>query len=937
MNYKRCVTISDESPALDTVVTRDEVAVPAIESLRLSEERFRLIVESVKDYAIFMLDPRGFVISWNIGAERIKGYRAKDIVGRHFSQFYPMEDVRAGKCKMELERAGEDGRFEDEGWRLRKDGSRFWANVVITALRDPANKLIGFVKVTCDLTERRAAEQERLSLGHAAREGMHRLADLSEALAGALSVESVGQVVVDKGTALVQADTCTLYWFNEQTRDLELVAERGCNPTLLEQIRTISAQSSNPTYAIGVGRAPEAWVETIEQYASFYPSLAPLRSEVDRVQAFWCVPLVAENRTIGMLAAGFRHAQAFPTEEREFVAIFARQCAQALVRARRLQAERTAAEVAEQLRAWLATTVRSIGDALIATDARGAITMMNSVAESLTGWSETNARGRPLPEVFCIINEEMRAVVDNPVENVLETGGSAGLANHILLVARDGREIPIEDSGAPIRADDGRVEGVVLVFRDVTQRKREESRCAFLADATTALAESLDHEQTVARVAQLAVPRLADWCAVDLITEDRAVPRRLAVAHVDPSKVELAKELDAKYPPNWDAPTGVPHVLRTGQSELYREIPDELLVAGCVDAEHLRIARELRLHSAMVVPLATHSGVLGAITFVFAESQRVYGDEDLHLAEELARRCAAAIDNARIYTSEQRARRTADVANRAKDEFLAIVSHELRTPLSAILGWAKMLATGTIDPAKQKSALETIERNSVAMAQLIEDLLDMSRVISGKLRIEMQQVDLVRVVDAAIDSVKPAALAKGVELVQRHDAKMPSILGDPTRLQQIVWNLLSNAVKFTPKGGRVDVALQSSGSCLEVTVKDTGKGIAATFLPRVFEPFRQEDVSSSRARGGLGLGLAMAKWCIACLTLASMPGILLYRRTSRSIVPRSGRYNPLSLIGRHRSEDVERALQAGFQYHLAKPADIDELTRAVVMAAKGRV
>ena len=284
-----------------------------------------------------------------------------------------------------------------------------------------------------------------------------------------------------------------------------------------------------------------------------------------------------------------------------------------------------------------------------------------------------------------------------------------------------------------------------------------------------------------------------------------------------------------------------------------------MLVAGCVDAEHLRIARELRLHSAMVVPLAARTGVLGVITFAFAESQRVYGDEDLHFAEELARRCATAIDNARIYTSEQQARRTADVANRAKDEFLAIVSHELRTPLNAILGWVKMLAAGTLNPTKQERALETIERNSVAMAQLIEDLLDMSRVISGKLRIEPQQVDLTHVVDAAIDSVRPAALAKGVELVQWHDSKIQSLLGDPTRLQQIVWNLLSNAVKFTSQGGRVDVALRNISSCLEVTVKDTGKGITPSFLPRVFEPFRQEDVSSSRARGGLGLGLAITR------------------------------------------------------------------------------
>ena len=849
----------DEPPGADAVAKHDAIDASSPIAHHSSEERFRLLVESIKDYAIFMLDPRGLVATWDIGAELTHGYRAEEIVGHHFSQFYLEEEVRAGKCEMALKRAKEDGRFENEGWHLRKDGSQFWAHVVITTIRDRTRKLVGFAKVTRDLTEQHAAEQERLSFGQAAHERMHKLTELSEALASALSVESVAQLVVEMGTALAQADTCALYWLNEKNLDLELLAERGCNPTLIDQIRTISAQSANPTYAIGAGQAAEAWVETIEQYSSFFPGLAPLRSEVGRAQAFWCVPLVAENRTIGMLAAGFHHLQAFSNDEREFVAIFARQCAQALVRARRLQAERIAGEVAEQLRAWLATTVRSIGDALIATDARGAITMMNSVAETLTGWSEADALGRSLPDVFCILNEETRAIVPNPVEKVLETGCVAGLANHTMLIARDGREIPIDDSGAPIRSDGGHIEGVVLVFRDVTERKREESRRTFLADATTALAESLDHEQTVACVAQLAVPRLADWCAVDLITGDCTLPRRLAVAHVDPNKIELAKELDAKYPPKWDAPSGVPHVLRTGQSELYREIPDELLAAGCVDAEHLRIARELRLHSAMVVPLATHTGVLGAITFVFAESGRKYDLEDLRFAEELARRCATAINNARIYTSEQQARRLADTANRAKDEFLAIVSHELRTPLNAILGWAKILANGTMAPHKHQTALETIERNSVAMAQLIEDLLDMSRVVSGKLRIEVQKVDLAHVVSAAIESVKPSAVAKGIDLIQTLDTMAPVLLGDPTRLQQIVWNLLSNAVKFTSKGGRVDVALEGSTSCVAFSVKDTGKGIAPAFLPRVFEPFRQEDVSPSRARGGLGLGLAITR------------------------------------------------------------------------------
>jgi signal transduction histidine kinase/CheY-like chemotaxis protein len=421
-----------------------------------------------------------------------------------------------------------------------------------------------------------------------------------------------------------------------------------------------------------------------------------------------------------------------------------------------------------------------------------------------------------------------------------------------------GREIAIDDSGAPIRADD-KVEGVVLVFRDVTDKKRDEARRTFLVDATSALAESLDHEATVARVARLAVPRLADWCAVDLVVEGQPSPRRLAVAHVDPTKVSLALELDAKYPPQPDALTGVPSVLRTGRSEFYPDIPDELLVAACVDAEHLRIARALNLRSAMVVPLATRGRVLGALSFVYAESGRTYSEDDLHLAEELARRCANAIENARLYASEQAARKSADIANRAKDEFLAVVSHELRNPLNAILGWAKLLTLKDFDESRVAKGMETIERNAVAMAQLIEDLLDMSRIISGKMRIEVQQVDVPRIVEASLESIRPAANAKGVELRPLIDPSTPKLHGDPTRLQQVVWNLLSNAVKFTPKEGHVDIQVRHADSLVEIVVADTGKGMGPNFLPFVFDPFRQEEGGPARTRGGLGLGLAITR------------------------------------------------------------------------------
>ncbi|HVY48383.1 MAG TPA: ATP-binding protein, partial [Minicystis sp.] len=257
-------------------------------------------------------------------------------------------------------------------------------------------------------------------------------------------------------------------------------------------------------------------------------------------------------------------------------------------------------------------------------------------------------------------------------------------------------------------------------------------------------------------------------------------------------------------------------------------------------------------------PLRAGPTTLGALTLVFAESRRSYAAEDVAFAEDLARRAAIAIQNARLYAAEQRAREAADAANRAKDEFLAAVSHELRTPLNAIQGWAKMLVSSRLDESKRSRALETIERNAVAMTQLIDDLLDVSRIISGKMRLDVAFVELGSVVRAAADAVRPAAAAKDIALELELDTPIDT-RGDPSRLQQVVWNLLSNAVKFTEPGGRVDVTVRRVGGAAEIAVVDTGRGIDERFMPHVFQPFRQADAGISRSSGGLGLGLAISR------------------------------------------------------------------------------
>ncbi len=238
----------------------------------------------------------------------------------------------------------------------------------------------------------------------------------------------------------------------------------------------------------------------------------------------------------------------------------------------------------------------------------------------------------------------------------------------------------------------------------------------------------------------------------------------------------------------------------------------------------------------------------------------------------IAAQAAVAIDNARLYEAAQRAaaerqallaseraaRADAERANAMKDEFLATLSHELRTPLNSIMGWSQVLKLGP-DGTDLKRGLDAIERNARVQAQLIEDLLDMSRITSGKVRLDIQPVDPLPVIEAAIETIRPAAQAKNIRIEKILDSSVAPLSGDPSRLQQIIWNLLSNAVKFTPKDGKVQVLLERVSSHIEISVADTGMGIKAEFLPYVFDRFRQADASTTRKFGGLGLGLAIVK------------------------------------------------------------------------------
>jgi len=514
---------------------------------------------------------------------------------------------------------------------------------------------------------------------------------------------------------------------------------------------------------------------------------------------------------------------------------------------------RAEAEAAQRQQATIFDT-SPIGLALL--DSQQRFIAINEALAEINGLTREQHLGYSIPELF---GQSDRKLVE-VFYQIYGTGNPFISPNFAMNVPgrSDRRPGYYNVYYLPTVNSNGQVEGVLVYVVDVTERVQLERAQRFLSEASAVLASSLDYQTTLERVAQLTVPELADWCTVHIIEEDGAI-EQIAVAHIDPAKLEWAYQIREKYPLNPDDARGGAFTLRTGQSDLLPDIPDELLVQAARDSEHLEMLRQVGFSSAMTVPLRTQARILGVISFISAESGRQYTSAELQLAEELARRASLAIDNAQLYRLAQRDRAKAETANRIKDEFLAVLSHELRSPLNPILGWTKLLRTGRLDATKTQQALETIERNAKLQAQLIEDLLDVSRILQGKMTLNVASVNLAATIEAALETVRLAAEAKHIQIQTTFNPISGTVSGDTNRLQQVIWNLLSNAVKFTPTGGRIEVQLEQVGMYAQIQVKDTGKGIRRDFLPHVFDYFRQEDGTITRHFGGLGLGLAIVR------------------------------------------------------------------------------
>ena len=391
------------------------------------------------------------------------------------------------------------------------------------------------------------------------------------------------------------------------------------------------------------------------------------------------------------------------------------------------------------------------------------------------------------------------------------------------------------------------VEGGIAIFsRDITEQKLLAQNLAFLAEASKILSSSLDYQQTLRTVAQLAVPRIADWCAVDMLTGPHTV-ELLAIAHVDPGKVRWAEKLRRQDPVDLERAVGLGKVLRTGEPEFYPEISDEFLVATAKDERTLQIARGLGFSSAMIVPLVIRDATIGAVTFVTAESGRHYTPADLQTAQELASRAALAIENSRLYGESQQA-----VALR--DDFISVASHELKTPVTSLRVYAEVL--------QRQAAQRHDEQTSRSMGKmvtqlerltlLVSDLLDVSRIEAGKLELRQESVDLRQLVDEVVDAMRATTSKHRIDVVGTIHRPLT---GDRERLEQVLTNLLTNAIKYSPQGERIIVRLTESADDATIEVEDFGIGIDPDDCSRIFDRFYRSSSSQQRTFPGLGMGL----------------------------------------------------------------------------------
>jgi PAS domain S-box-containing protein len=751
------------------------------------------IVESSDD-AVYSKTLDGVITSWNKGAERLYGYAAAEVLGRPGAVLVPPD--RADELDAVLGRIRR-GEVADHFPTVRrcKDGTLLDVSVSVSAITDAEGNVVGASTIARDITRQIRAER-------AVQESGERLR---------LALEA-GRM----GTWEWRLATDAVVW------SAGLEAVHGLAPgafagTFAAYLETIHPDDRRPVQD-ALRRAVDEGRDYRAEYRLAWPD-----GSLHWVEARGTVFRDGAGRPDRVVGVGLE-----VTERKK---------------------ARAALEESEQRFRQLAEHITDVFWMTDPTGPAGVHELLYVSPAYETIWGRSCASLYENPPTF--LDAVHPADRDRLVAKMAKQAAGEPMAEEYRVVRPDGSVRWVYDRGFPIRNEAGRVYRVAGIAEDVTARKRAEQDARFLADASAALAGLVDYQSTLQKVARLAVPSFADWCAVDMLDEGGTL-RRLAVAHVDPSKVELAHEVYRRRPPDPAAPRGVWHILRTGESEMTPEITDALLTASVTDDDYLLgVLRRLGLRSYMGVPLGVRGRVLGVVTFIAAESGRRYDAADLAIAEDLAHRAAVAVENARLYQALKE-------ADRHKDEFLALLGHELRNPLAPIRTALHLLKLPGAAAVGQR-AREMMERQVEHMVRLVDDLLDVSRIMRGKVELRRAPVELATVVARAVETSQPAIDAEACTLSVQAPAESVWLHGDLIRLAQVVSNLLNNAAKYNERGGRITLEAAREGDEAVVRVRDTGVGISAELLPRIFDMFFQAERRTKESQGGLGIGLSLVK------------------------------------------------------------------------------
>ena len=875
----------------------------ADDALRESEARQAAVLRASLD-AIVTIDAGGTVVAFNPAAEALFGYPVAEAVGADMGELIIPPDLRAGHRRgMAHYLATGEAPILNRRLEMparRKDGSEITVELVITRLEGDRPLFTGFVR---DVTARKAAEAEARRAGDQARTILESITDgfcaldrewrftyvnrQAEVLLGRSRDDLLGRSHWDEYPATLGTETERAYrravaenvavafevfypphgrWYEVHAYPSpdglavyfrDATERRRAADTLRESEGRLRLLADTIPQLAWTARA-DGHIEWYNRRWYEYTGTTPDQMEGWGWQAVHdpvTLPAVLE-RWKGSIATGEPFEMVFPLRgaDGRLRPFLTRVSPLRDGDARVLSWFGTntdigaLAEAEDRLRASEAR-FRELADAMPqiiwTADPDGRIDYSNRRWREYTGLPEDagneawSAVVHPddMPPAAGRWAESLRSGAAFDMELRLRDGRTGAYCWHLL------RTVPARDTSGAVARWYG-------TATDIDGQKRAAESAHFLSEASAALAAVVDYESTLQRVAGLAVPHFADWAAVDVATEGGTL-RRLAVAHREPAKVRLAQELHDRYPPAPDAPGGATAVLRTGRAEIVADITDEMLLRGARDEGHLGLLRGLGLRSYLCVPLVVSGRPLGVLTFVTAESGRRYADADLALAEDLARRAGVAIENVSLY-QELRA------ADARKDEFLALLGHELRNPLAPIRNAVQILELRGDDPAVVARARTMIGRQVVQMARLVDELLDASRIARGKVRLAVERLDLAALVRTVVEDHRAEAEAAGLAVEVVTPSTPAWVRGDPARLAQVAGNLFHNAVKFTP-AGRVTVRVAADGGEAVLSVSDTGIGIEQAAIPTLFQPFRQVDADAARAKGGLGLGLAVVK------------------------------------------------------------------------------